>query len=748
VRIASSSGEMLRHVRPRLTGLLLVAAVSACGGGTEPTPPSTVPTGLWNATISGLKQPINSQLVTCETAWVMSIQAFDNSGTTYNTTIPLNVSLHCAGGVNQTWMEIGRFFAISQSGDSLLFLRPNGDTLVRAIMTGNSLSGTFTEEFGQPANFRATRRSGPDPNLAPASLIVGGQYSDLEVADSLRISALASDAYDTPVTVTAQWSSSNPGIATITNDGVVHGVSPGVVTMTGTVDTLRAQVALSVLAPPAVVAITLAPDSIIAPLTGEVTAQARDGSGQILNGRRFHWTSSNPSIATVTEYDETTTVTPVGAGTVTIAASSSAASAHVDVRILPAVSQIVISGSDGRVTLGDTVHLSAVTRDAAGNVLTGRPVSWSTSSDDGLPVGADGAAIALRSGPAIITASAGQASDSLMLQALFDASLTTVTAGDGHTCGLSAAGSVYCWGHNDEGRLGPGNPGGGAPLRVPTPVTFTSLEAGGFHTCGLTASGSAWCWGRNTSGQLGQAGGNPGDVLQVSGGVSFNRIEPGGGETCGLTASQAIWCWGANDVGQLGRGSSDAGVNPAPGLVIGGHQFTTVHVGSGYACGITTAAEAWCWGTNSFGQLGLGNTDGLPHGTPVHTAPALTFTALALGEIRACGASSDGTVWCWGNDQLTPTQVPGLSDIVAITAGFEHFCGITSAGGMTCWGTDNSYLNLSYRPSIPIARITAGLLHTCALPVSGKAICWGLNDGGQLGVVSDTLGPVEVAGQP
>lgn len=80
-----------------------------------------------------------------------------------------------------------------------------------------------------------------------------------------------------------------------------------------------------------------------------------------------------------------------------------------------------------------------------------------------------------------------------------------LAAGDAHTCALTGTGAVWCWGSNSNGQLGRGTIGGSSstPAQVSGALTFVSISAGGAHTCGVTADGSIYCWGGNAIGQLG-----------------------------------------------------------------------------------------------------------------------------------------------------------------------------------------------------------------------------------------------------
>ena len=215
------------------------------------------------------------------------------------------------------------------------------------------------------------------------------------------------------------------------------------------------------------------------------------------------------------------------------------------------------------------------------------------------------------------------------------AGATLVAAGEIHTCAV-AAGDLYCWGDDYDGQLGNGqvrdsNAGQESyptPQSVSVPTPILAVAAGNDHSCVLVTAGNIYCWGQNSSGQLGNGtfagpGGSGQTTLiptpePVTGMLSGpTSVVAGGDQACALNFDGSIACWGHNGEGELGNGNTndqDSAVKvvglPAAAIAVTAGDFHT--------CAVLKNGSAWCWGTNSAGQLGNGTTTA--SSTPVEVA--------------------------------------------------------------------------------------------------------------------------------
>jgi len=144
---------------------------------------------------------------------------------------------------------------------------------------------------------------------------------------------------------------------------------------------------------------------------------------------------------------------------------------------------------------------------------------------------------------------------------------TRIAPGNAHTCGVTTDGAALCWGQGTSGQLGDGSsdPARSSPAPVRGDERFRDIAAGATHSCALTTAGSVWCWGGNANGQLGDgAMEDRAEPTPVNGDVNFSMLTGLGSHVCGLTSQGEVFCWGANGQGQLGDGTRNDRAFPGP----------------------------------------------------------------------------------------------------------------------------------------------------------------------------------------
>jgi alpha-tubulin suppressor-like RCC1 family protein len=366
----------------------------------------------------------------------------------------------------------------------------------------------------------------------------------------------------------------------------------------------------------------------------------------------------------------------------------------------------------------------------------------------------------------------GQLGDGTSVERLAPAAVTDLPAsgvaevalGDDFGCARMTSGAVKCWGANAYGQVGDGSTtlraravdaagltagvaglamsrsaafarradgstvtwGSGVTTPTPSPALGTGhsqVVTGDYHQCVLTSAGGVKCVGANNRGQLGNGSLLPSatlvDVTGLTSGVK--SISARGQLSCAVTTGGGAKCWGDNASGILGNGSSSS-LSTVPVDVSGltsGVDFVAAH--SAYACAALVAGGVMCWGNSSNGRLGNGVTSSSAQRTPI-AVDNLTdrVTSLGLGADRACGATSIGSVLCWGRNYTIPyggayalptywysaTDYPGLTTgIASISASPSSadpvLCAVTTAGGVVCVGPDWNGVAPGVFPGVP-----------------------------------------------
>ena len=241
-----------------------------------------------------------------------------------------------------------------------------------------------------------------------------------------------------------------------------------------------------------------------------------------------------------------------------------------------------------------------------------------------------------------------------------------------------------------------------APSASAAPAAAQSV--GNLHSCFLTTGGGAKCWGDNGRYQLGDGTttnrNTPVDVSGLTSGVA--AVSAGWHHTCALTTGGGAKCWGRNSEGQLGDGNTTDQGTPVDvsGLTSG---VAAVAAGTFHTCALTTTGGVKCWGYNVYGQLGDGTT--MDSTTPVDVSGLSSgVAAVSAGNAHTCALTTAGGVKCWGynvhgelgdgtsfNTRTVPVDVSGLTSAVAGIAAGAHSCAITTAGGLKCWGENDRY---------------------------------------------------------
>ncbi len=234
----------------------------------------------------------------------------------------------------------------------------------------------------------------------------------------------------------------------------------------------------------------------------------------------------------------------------------------------------------------------------------------------------------------------------------------TISASSTHACMTSVSSNLaYCWGGNSLGQLGVPNTTltSNVPLAVSGAQSFVSISAGSEFTCGVAPNFSAYCWGNNDSGQLGNNDPTHTDsstpvLVNGSSVDAYSSISAGNASACAIAANRSLYCWGSNDNGQLGNGSIVDSDTPVAVVSL---NFSSVSVGDFSTCGVEISGAAYCWGADGSGQLG----NGLPLAnvlTPSLVSDpsggAVSYSSLSVGFGYACGMSTSGSAFCWGGN--------------------------------------------------------------------------------------------------
>jgi alpha-tubulin suppressor-like RCC1 family protein len=326
-----------------------------------------------------------------------------------------------------------------------------------------------------------------------------------------------------------------------------------------------------------------------------------------------------------------------------------------------------------------------------------------------------------------------------------------ISAGGSHTCVILDNNTVKCWGRNSSGQLGYGDliirgdnineMGDNLPtVDLGTGRTAKMISAGSAHTCVILDNNTVKCWGRNTEGQLGygdvtwrgDGAGEMGDSLlavNLGTGRTAKRVSAGTNFTCALLDNDTVKCWGSNTFGQLGLGDVAARGDGAGEM---GDSLPVVDLGTGrtakiistggqnHTCALLDNDTVKCWGNGALGRLGYEDTTSRGDGAnemgdnllAVNLGTGRTARTISTGALVSCAILDNNTSKCWGSNSqgklgLGDTNNRGDNtsemgdNLPAIDLGTGRTAKVLSAGGagqicaildndtVKCWGANN-----------------------------------------------------------
>lgn len=311
-----------------------------------------------------------------------------------------------------------------------------------------------------------------------------------------------------------------------------------------------------------------------------------------------------------------------------------------------------------------------------------------------------------------------------------------LSAGWEHACAVAQDGRAYCWGFSPEGALGVAQEVARTPVAVATDVRFVRISAGDQRTCALTADGRVFCWGRFSLPSADPAGRGGPDVTAVTALARFRSVGASLSKACAIAEDGRLYCWGKNREGELGLGPDRRApyVELAPLRL--DERMADLSVSANVTCVVTDGGKAYCWGRNAFGQLGNGSASADPNETtpaPTPVAGGQRWQRISTSGAHTCALTTDGAAYCWGANFPRPLLgTPTVTERCGVRPAREcstrplpvhtdvrfrqisvgsHACGVSTQGAVYCWGDNSSGQlgNGTVRPSItPTAVVEPG----------------------------------------
>jgi alpha-tubulin suppressor-like RCC1 family protein len=440
--------------------------------------------------------------------------------------------------------------------------------------------------------------------------------------------------------------------------------------------------------PQPTVVVTPAEATIAVGATQQFSAVVRDGSGNVVPNPQLVWSSDALGVAGVVPGG---LATGIGKGQTRIQAAYQGvtAGASLNVRVPPTVA-IAVPARQSVVNRGAAVQFQGSATTSENTQLTGAALVWASDRDGSLGTGATLTRTDLSAGAHRITLTATDGSG------LRGADTVAVQVVATPAVRITAPSGGARFPTLDEIRFtGTATDDSGAELTGGALVWTSSID--GAVGTGIEVSTATLSAGLHTvrlvaTDSRGLIGTDSVTVTVLA--ILRETITAGARHSCGLTRTGTAYCWGSNTNGQLGDGSLES--RTAPVAVAGGHVFVAISAGDAHTVALTGGGTAYAWGMNQDGRLGDGTM--ARRTTPVAVSGNHIFTTISAGYNHTAAVSVSGTAFAWGWNErgrlgdgttaqrLVPTSVAGGLTFRSISAGQNHTVAVTPAGVAYAWG--------------------------------------------------------------
>ncbi|MGC4058634.1 MAG: T9SS type A sorting domain-containing protein [Chitinophagaceae bacterium] len=274
--------------------------------------------------------------------------------------------------------------------------------------------------------------------------------------------------------------------------------------------------------------------------------------------------------------------------------------------------------------------------------------------------------------------------------------------GGAFTAGLKTDGSIWVWGYNGFGQYGDGTKTSkSTPTKTVSGTDWKAISCGAIHIVALKKDGTLWGWGSNSDGQICYP--TYTDVAtpyQIGTDNDWKSISAGGAYTLAIKNDGSLWGWGDNYNGQLGTGTLTS-VN-APVRIGTATDWKIVDAGYLHSMGIKNDGSLWAWGANDYGELGDGTTTSTTTPKQIGTDKNWKYIS-ADGDESSKAVKTDGSAWAWGSNgwgelglgaasgmEITPKRIGSATNWVKIDGKYHTSMGLRSDN--TIWSTGfNTY---------------------------------------------------------